>query len=245
MIPVGHREAASIVHWCRFDQMEYAAALALQKERVAAILRREAGAQEPSLCPVMQLILLEHPPVYTMGRSGQRREVLHTTWGQQAIPVVETDRGGRVTYHGPGQLVVYVICDLRPHALASVRRHVFRLEEVALRTLAAWGVEAHRDLHHPGVWVGEAKIGALGVRIHRGIAYHGLALNRDLDLSPFRGIIPCGLDRPVTSLADLGLSVSRDALERQLLRVFPTVFPVRGFVPPLREGEPPEQEEQC
>ncbi len=232
------------VQWCRYNLLNYETALALQKERVAAILRPVAAGQTTEECtrhgddhrvhamPADQLILLEHPLVYTLGRSGHRRDILDTEWSQPSVPVVETDRGGQVTGHGPGQLVVYFIRDLRPHALALVRRHVTQLEETAIQTLAAFGVVAHRDPKHPGVWVGEAKIGALGVRIDRGIAYHGFALNRDPDLRLFHGIVPCGLaDRRVTSLAELGVSVTRNALEAQLLLAFQTVFNVHCLSP--------------
>lgn len=234
------------VQWCRYDLLAYQSALLLQKERVAAILRyapvahttqaKSQGEPEQRRDPayVDQLILLEHPSVYTIGRSGHRRDILNTDLSYPPIPVVETDRGGQVTYHGPGQLVIYLIRDLRPHALASVRSHVNRLEESAIQTLSFFGVTAHRDPQHPGVWVGDAKIGALGVRISRGVAYHGIAINRDLDLRPFFGIVPCGLaDRSVTSLADLGLQISRAALETAFLHAFAAVFGIHHFSPPL------------
>lgn len=232
------------VRWCRYESLDYAAALCLQKERVAAILsgRRDESVDAPLECPdsADQLILLEHPAVYTLGRSGRRHEILSTEWAHCSIPVVETDRGGKVTYHGPGQLVAYVIRDLRPHALASVKRHVTLLEEVAIQTLSRFGVVAARDPHYPGVWVDGAKIGALGVRVDRGVAYHGIALNRDPDLRPYRGIVPCGLaDRGVVSLASLGVSVSRDALEMAFLSAFRAVFAVHRFSPPLRSEQAP------
>ncbi|MEO5363234.1 MAG: lipoyl(octanoyl) transferase LipB, partial [Magnetococcus sp. DMHC-8] len=209
---------ARCVRWCRYDQWDYQSALTWQKERVAAILRCAVLEESPGGCAwsgqspsahfdhVDHLLLLEHPAVYTIGRSGHRRDVLDAAWCTPPVPVVETDRGGQVTCHGPGQLVVYFIRDLRPHALARVRQHVNRLEETAIRTLAALGVAARRDPSHPGVWVDNAKVAALGVRIDRGVAYHGIAINRDPDLRLFRGIVPCGLaDRPVTSLAELGV----------------------------------------
>lgn len=233
------------VQWCRYDLLDYQAALLLQKERVADILRpvhvahatqTQGTPEQPGETTSLdQLILLEHPSVYTIGRSGHRRDIfIHTDLSRPPIPVVETDRGGQVTYHGPGQLVIYLIRDLRPHALASVRNHVNRLEESAIQALSFFGVAAHRDPQHPGVWVGHAKIGALGVRICRGVAYHGIAINRDLDLQPFCGIVPCGLtDRSVTSLADLGVLVSRSALEAAFLHAFATVFNIHHFFPPL------------
>ncbi|MEO5350838.1 MAG: lipoyl(octanoyl) transferase LipB [Magnetococcus sp. YQC-3] len=234
------------LHWCRYETLDYAQALLLQKERVAAILKNapdgtgEAISSQrtpeggPSLA-ADHLMLLEHPSVYTVGRSGRRQEILCPEGVHRSIPVCETDRGGKVTYHGPGQLVAYLIRDLRPHALASVRRHVAQLEEVAIQALAFFGVVARRDPHHPGVWVDGAKIAALGVRVCQGVAYHGIALNRDPDLRLYAGIIPCGLaDRSVTSLANLGVHVSRDALEGAILSAFRVVFAVHCFVPPLR-----------
>ena len=221
------------VQWCRYDLLDYETAFLLQKERVAAILQGVCDGAQPGM-PVDQLLLLEHPSVYTIGRSGQRRDILPMEGASPPIPVIETDRGGQVTYHGPGQLIVYVICDLRPHALTSVRRHVFRLEETAIQTLAAFGVVAQRHAQHPGVWVDGAKIAALGVRIYRGVAYHGIALNRAPDLRLFRGIVPCGLARSaVTSLAKLGVSVDRSALETEVLHALRTVFNIHCFSPPF------------
>ncbi|MBF0426689.1 MAG: lipoyl(octanoyl) transferase LipB [Magnetococcales bacterium] len=197
---------------------EYSASLAEQQTAVAAILDKTS----PNL-----LILTEHLPVYTMGRSGKPGEVLDPALAGTTIPVLETDRGGRVTYHGPGQMVAYVLLDLGPRA-HEVRQHVWRLEECALRTLAALGVRADRDPAGPGVWVGWAKIGALGVRIRRGVTAHGLALNRDPDLRHFSGIIPCGfVDRPVTSLAALGVTVTREQLEALFIEAFAEVFSAR------------------
>lgn len=205
----------------------------MQRERVANILfsnedRHEGGEQE-AIAPLSRanlLLLLEHPSVYTVGRSGRQQEILPQT-SLQKIPVIRTDRGGKVTYHGPGQLVAYVICDLRPHALLAVRNHVTQLEETVLRTLAALGVAAHSEPKNPGVWVGKAKIAALGVKIHRGVAYHGIAINRDPDLRFFEGIIPCGLaDRPVTSLANLGFNSDRISLEACFMSAFRDVFDI-------------------
>ncbi|MBF0162694.1 MAG: lipoyl(octanoyl) transferase LipB [Magnetococcales bacterium] len=220
------------VQWRRYDLLDYGAALQLQRERVAAILAGSGG--EGAAAVTDQLLLLEHPSVYTIGRSGRRQDVLPPLADVPVVPVVESDRGGQVTYHGPGQLVVYVICDLRPHALTSVRRHVFRLEETVIQTLALFGVMARRHLRHPGVWVGDAKIAALGVRIDRGVAYHGFALNRAPDLNLFRGIVPCGLPHhPVTSLADLGVPVDRHTLEMQVLHALRAVFDIHTLLPPL------------
>lgn len=192
----------------RHGRQEYAEAFHEQKARVAAIADGRAG---PAL------ILTEHEPVFTLGRSANRAFLRSAG----AIPVVESDRGGEVTYHGPGQLTVYVVTPLD----AGVRRHVWRLEETALRALAALGVRGERDEAAPGVWAEGAKIAALGVRVARKVAYHGLSINRDPELKHYAGIVPCGLTgREVTSLARLGFDASREELERQTITAFEEVF---------------------
>ncbi|MBF0435391.1 MAG: lipoyl(octanoyl) transferase LipB [Magnetococcales bacterium] len=205
---------------CPYDlwrpgRVDYTLALSMQQQRVETLLTRGG----PNL-----LLLLEHPPVYTMGRSGKRDEVLAMPPGHAPVPLILTDRGGRVTYHGPGQLVAYVIRDLRPDT-GRVLDHVRRLEAVVLATLAAFGIQGMRESGNPGVWVAGEKIAALGVRIRRGITYHGIAINRDVDLTPYSGIIPCGLQgRGVTSLERLGCRVSETVLQEEVLRAFCEVF---------------------
>lgn len=141
-----------------------------------------------------------HPPVFTQGRAGQASHVL----APGDIPVVPSDRGGQVTYHGPGQLVVYVLLDVRRLGVGP-RELVRRLEAGTLEYLAAQGIAASRRPGAPGVYVGEAKIASLGLRIRRGYSYHGVALNVTTDLEPFRRINPCGYaGLTVTRLADLG-----------------------------------------
>jgi len=147
------------------------------------------------------LLLLEHPHVYTVGRRGTRDDVLLDTDAltSRGVDVVETDRGGQVTYHGPGQLVGYPIVHLG--AGADVVRYLRDLEEALLRTLSDLGIDGERDPEQTGVWVNDAKIAAIGVRITRGVTKHGFALNVSTDLSYFAGIVPCGiLDRGVTSV---------------------------------------------
>ncbi|MBF0308437.1 MAG: lipoyl(octanoyl) transferase LipB [Magnetococcales bacterium] len=200
----------------RHRRQSYEVALAEQRRQVEAIV---AGLALPTL------ILTEHDAVYTVGRSGEReREVL----APGTIPVVATDRGGRTTYHGPGQLVAYVLTPLFPR-LVGVKAHVERLEACVIDTLSRLGLEGERDARAPGVWVRGAKIAALGVRVFRGVSYHGLALNRDPDLSAYGGIVPCGLHRPVTSLAALGLSLSRETLETLFLESFGRIFAVGSW----------------
>lgn len=147
------------------------------------------------------LMLLEHPATYTLGRRGTVEDLVYDDVERAArgIELHHVDRGGRATYHGPGQLVGYPIMSLgeRYDVLAYLRR----LEEALIRTAAELGVEAHRDPEHTGVWVGPNKLGAIGVKITRGISMHGFAFNVATDLSMFAGIVPCGIpDRWVTSI---------------------------------------------
>ncbi len=151
------------------------------------------------------LVLLEHPHVYTNGRNGRREHLLvdEATLARLGARYLEVDRGGDLTYHGPGQLVGYAIIDLDDAGL-GVRPYVRRLEQVLLRTAAHFGVKATTAPGYTGVWVGDEKLAAIGVRVRRGVSYHGFALNVDPDLSYFGSIVPCGIpDRGVTSFARL------------------------------------------
>ncbi len=151
-----------------------------------------------------ELWLVEHPPVYTLGLGARPEHLLDPG----TVPVVRCDRGGQVTYHGPGQAIVYTLLDLR--ALGwGVKRLVAALEQCTIAVLAQAGIEAERRRGAPGVYVGGCKIAALGLRVRRGCSYHGVALNVDLDLAPFAGINPCGYPGlAVTRIADLGASGS-------------------------------------
>ena len=149
------------------------------------------------------VLAVEHLPVFTLGRRGGREHlrVSEPRLDQARIPIVQVERGGYITYHGPGQLVVYPIWDLKRAGL-GVAAYVHALEEVMLRTAAEWGVRAERNAINRGVWVGPRKLGSLGIAVRRGIAFHGLALNVDPDLTPFDWIAPCGLPGVgITSLA--------------------------------------------
>lgn len=134
-----------------------------------------------------ELWVVEHPPVYTLGMAGKPEHVLRQT----EIPLVNTDRGGQVTYHGPGQLVVYLLIDFKRLGI-GVRELVRRIEQAVVNTLADYGIAAHGDDKAPGVYVGNEKIASLGLRIKNGAVYHGLSLNIDMDLTPFTWINPCG-----------------------------------------------------
>ena len=174
------------------------------------------------------LLLLQHPPVVTMGKSGKAQNVLSPqVLESKNIKVIYTDRGGDVTYHGPGQLVLYPILNLRAYRL-SVPGYVWNLEETAIRLLASYGIAAGRMEKLRGVWVGQEKIAALGVHLSRWISKHGLALNVSTDLDPFSLINPCGTGRRATSMAALlGRRFSMDEVEEKMIRSFGEVFGAR------------------
>lgn len=155
-----------------------------------------------------EIWITEHPPVFTLGLNGKREHVLQA----DTIPLVESDRGGQVTYHAPGQLVVYLLADLRRLKMGP-RQAVSLLENAMIEALSQYGIRAEARLDAPGVYVGAKKIGALGLRIKRGCSYHGLSLNNRMDLSPFKSINPCGYaGLEVTQLADFGVDVETHEL---------------------------------
>ena len=159
-----------------------------------------------------QLWLLEHPPVFTLGLAGRAAHIL----APGDIPVVKIDRGGQVTYHGPGQAVAYLLLDLHRYGI-GVRELVRRIESGVMQLLEGYGIAGERRAGMPGVYVGDAKIAALGLRVSRGCTYHGLALNVDGDLSPFARIDPCGYPGlAVTRLADHGVRDSISAVQQNL-----------------------------
>lgn len=162
-----------------------------------------------------ELWVLEHPPVFTLGQAGKPEHVLNAG----DIPVVKTDRGGQVTYHGPGQTVIYLMLDIKRLGLGS-RGMVTAIEESIVAFLADLGVAAASRDDAPGVYVDGAKIASLGLRIRRGATYHGLAINRDMDLAPWQRINPCGhVGQPMTTLQALGIHLDREAMEQQLVTV--------------------------
>jgi len=180
----------------QLGRVDYLAAWELQRQLAAA---RRAGAIPDTL------LLLEHPPTFTTGRRGGTHHLRLSVdaLAARGVPYYVTDRGGDVTYHGPGQLVVYVILRLG-EGQRRVRRFVESLEATVLDVLASYGITGELDPRHPGVWIGRNKIAAIGIAIHHGVTYHGIALNVTTDLEPFDWIVPCGIpDRGVTSLAEL------------------------------------------
>ncbi|MFT4198487.1 MAG: lipoyl(octanoyl) transferase LipB [Pseudoxanthomonas sp.] len=167
-----------------------------------------------------ELWLVEHEPVFTLGQAGKPEHVL----AAGDIPVVQVDRGGQVTYHGPGQIVLYPLLDL-PRLKIGVREYVCRIEQAMIDTLADWNIEGVRREGAPGVYVGQAKIGALGIRVRRGRSFHGLAFNVAMDLEPWQRINPCGYQGlQVTTLADLGGSDSLQRVKPVLLEHLARLF---------------------
>lgn len=187
-----------------------------------------------------ELWLLEHDPVFTLGQAGKMEHVL----SPGDIPVIPVDRGGQVTYHGPGQIVAYPLLDLRRLGI-GVRDLVCRIEQALIDTLAHWNIQAVRRQGAPGVYVNDAKIAALGLRVRRGCTFHGLAFNINMELEPFRRINPCGYQGlQVTQMVDLGgvssLRQVGDVLMTELCRQFglearivepvlPPIVQVKGF----------------
>ncbi len=195
---------------------DYKSAVSTMEERVAAIRAGEAS----------DLVwLLEHPPLYTAGTSANPSDLLNPRF-----PVFETGRGGEYTYHGPGQRVAYVMLDLKKRQQApDIKKYVCQLEEWVIRSLAHFGIKGERRDGRIGIWVvtpsGEKKIAAVGVRIRHWVTYHGIAINVNPDLSHFGGIVPCGIrEFGVTSIHDLGKSISMKELDDVLQKEFEAVF---------------------
>jgi len=197
-------------------RIEYGRALDLQRELVEKRKRE--------LIPD-QLLLLEHPHTITLGRNGKPEHLLANddVLRRTGISYHQTDRGGDITYHGPGQLVGYPILDLRQWK-RDVSAYVRGVEQVLINTLADFGIQAGRIAGLTGVWVGEHKIAAIGVHISRWVTSHGFALNVKTELAYFQYIVPCGLSKPVTSMAELGADVEFSEVSKCLAGHFGRVF---------------------
>jgi lipoyl(octanoyl) transferase len=172
-----------------------------------------------------QLLIVEHPHVVTMGRNGHHENLLAAPdlLARSGIDFFETDRGGDVTYHGPGQIVGYPILDLREWK-RDVHQYVRAIEQMIIDSLAGFGIESWREAGATGVWTSEGKIAAIGVHISRWVTSHGFALNVDTDLNYFRYIVPCGLTRPVASMRSLGCQAGRAEVVAALIQNFGRVF---------------------
>lgn len=203
----------AVCRWTDAGRLPYAEALALQKETV----RRRVAKEIPDT-----LILVEHPPVITMGKMSKAEHVIGS---RPDVEVVTTPRGGDVTFHGPGQIVGYPILDLT--ALnQDLKKYLGKLEEVMIRTAALFGIRAGRAEGMTGAWVGDRKIGAIGVRVEKWVTSHGFALNVNTDLSGFDLIIPCGLHgKGVTSIArEIGRDVDLGELRPKVAEIFGEVL---------------------
>jgi lipoyl synthase len=209
-------ELTSIVSIYQLGTLEYAASCRLQEDMSAARARDVIGDA---------LLLVQHPPVITVGRGGGWQDILAPAALLQGegVRVLPTDRGGRATYHGPGQLVAYPILKLPDDDLHA---YLWRLEEVVIRVLAGYGLTAGREEAHPGVWLNGTKIAAIGLAVREGITRHGLALNVAPNMAHFRLLVPCGIaDHGVTSMAhELGRTVDFEAVSRQFVAAFGQVF---------------------
>ncbi|HYP13866.1 MAG TPA: lipoyl(octanoyl) transferase LipB [Bryobacteraceae bacterium] len=200
----------------QLGRMNYTEALEVQRKFVD---QRKQG-----LIP-NQLLFVEHPHVITMGRNGHLENLLadRNILERTGISFHETNRGGDVTYHGPGQIVGYPIFDLREWK-RDVVAYIRSIEQVVIDTLAEFAIPAERDPQATGAWVGGAKVCAIGVHISRWVTSHGFALNLDTDLQYFQYIVPCGLTRPVSSMRALGCKASRAEVEHTLARHFAAIF---------------------
>ncbi len=186
------------------------------------------------------VLLLEHPPVFTLGRRGglSNLAVSESFLEKAGIPVIQVERGGSITFHGPGQLIAYPIIDLRTASMA-VADYVENLEEIMIRSAADWGVKAGRNHRNRGIWVGNNKLGSIGIAIRHGICFHGLAFNVNLSLEPFGWINPCGLQGVgVTSMErELSRELPMNEMRETVKHHFETVFGVEMVVSKLSDLE--------
>jgi lipoate-protein ligase B len=215
-VPGSEAKSETTMHRLYYQQLgtvEYRGALALQ-EKLVELRQRQLLADT--------LLFFEHPHVYTLGRGGQLNNVI----AAGEIPVYRTGRGGDVTYHGPGQMVVYPIVDLRSKLRKAVHKYLYNLEQTAIETLKDFGIEATRRPPYTGIWIGSRKIAAIGIAVRRAITFHGLALNVNTDLAYFSRIIPCGLDwADVTSMEkELGMTQNLERVKEAFLGQFSAVF---------------------
>lgn len=215
--------------WVELGLIDYQQAYTLQT-RLVSLCREQAGKG--------YFLALEHPSVFTLGKRGGKDHLGVSTdfLNQQGIDLVHIERGGDITYHAPGQLVLYPIFSLR-HKRISVSEYVSLLEEVMLRSAADAGVSACRDERNHGIWVGDRKMGSIGIAIRHGVTFHGLALNVNLDLEPFSWINPCGLtDTKMTSLAkEKGTPLELETVKFQLKKHLATLLDLQFEDTPLTE----------
>jgi len=225
-IIVTKADAAYKSKGCRvfnLDTVDFAEASHLQSELIEL---RLAG-RIPDV-----ILFLQHPPVLTIGAFGGEQNVIisQDVLKREGISIAHTDRGGDITYHGPGQLVGYPILDLKARG-RDVHQYVHDLEEVVIRTLGDYSISGHRDPDYPGIWVGQEKICAMGIRVAHWVTKHGFALNINNDLTPFSYINPCGITgRGVTSMKQLlGRELEIDDVTNGIIRRFSAIFGMKVF----------------
>lgn len=198
---------------------EYRAALDLQR---SLVLARQTNAIENDV-----VLILEHPPVFTLGRRAgiENLKASRAFLERKKIPVIPVERGGDITFHGPGQLVVYPIIDLTKAGL-NILDYVTSLEEIMLRTASDWNIPAKRNSINRGIWVSNKKLGSVGISVQRGVTFHGFALNVNLSLKPFKWIHPCGLtDIGVTSMErELSQKISMNPVRKAVMHHLATLF---------------------
>ncbi len=222
-----------VCSYVELPRLSYQKAWSLQKKIVSAKIKDKMHTDV--------VLLLEHEPVFTIGRNGDEKnlKVSEGFLKGMDISVIRIERGGDITYHGPGQLVVYPIVNLRDAGL-GVKQFVFKLEEIMIRTAADWGVSAERNVKNPGVWIKDKKLGSIGITVRRGISFHGFAFNVNLLIEPFNWINPCGLkDVTMTSMRqELGCELSMDRVRKTVRNHFSSVFgvePVRDDLSCLKD----------
>ncbi len=234
----------SSVLWYGVDlgTVPYPDALSLQRKLVETVSRGGCSGV---------VLMLEHPPVFTLGQRGgmENLRVSQVFLERSGIPVIQVERGGSITFHGLGQLVVYPVIDLKPAGI-SVAGYVEALEEVMIRTAADWNISAGRNPAGRGVWVGAAKLGSIGIRVRRTVAFHGLALNVSVSLAPFDWINPCGLEGVrMTSMVQeavraISMTDVRQTIVRHLEAVFeiPLIMIAENELKALMNSPDPQQE---
>lgn len=228
------------------DRSGYLFKLGLMEYKRAWDLQLDLWARRVEGCLPDLLLFLEHPHVLTLGRRGNRNHLLASpeTLAKLGIPIFHVERGGDITYHGPGQLVVYPILDLREYGWKLIR-YIEQLEEVVIRTLSDFGIAGKREALNRGVWVDGQKIASIGVAVKRWVSFHGLALNYETELTYFDLIHPCGLQGiRMTSMAKiLGTTIPRNRLYERVHSHFEEVFERRWEEKPLEQILPLDESE--
>jgi len=210
-----------------FQQMTCVNISIIDCEEARKIQLQAVSAKKSGILKNDIVFILEHQPVFTLGKSGgiENLKISKNFLANKGIKVLQTERGGNITYHGPGQLVSYPIIDLNKAHL-NIKDYVNMLEEIMIKTAADFGVKASGHPKNRGIWVGENKLGSLGIRVSRGITYHGIALNVNLSLKPFQWINPCGLDNvQMTSIQNetgchLNINQVRESLMKNIEKIF-------------------------